>query len=189
MRRLLLCCGWLLAACATSSGAVKEEGKGGGADASEYYPMAPGTAWTYEVKLLGNVQEQEVSLVKRGDDGFVQASTGEELLADSYGVRDRKRYLLRNPLVAGTKWTNVVSVSSVEHYEIVAVDQPCEAPAGTWEKCVIVESRNRVDPKHTLVMETTFAPGVGIVKLSTVLEKDGEQIPQTSLTLLKFARP
>jgi hypothetical protein len=39
-----------------------------------------------------------------------------------------------------------------------------------------------------LVNEMTFAPGVGIVRLTTVLESNGKQIPQSSLALLKFSR-
>ena len=120
------------------------------------------------------------------DDGFVEDSMGAKLMADPYGVRDQKRYLLRNPIAAGNKWTNVVSVSSVETYEILAVGQPCEAPGGHWENCVIVESRNRVKEGTTLVNEVTFAPGVGIVKLATVLEAGERQIPQSTLSLLKF---
>ena len=38
----------------------------------------------------------------------------------------------------------------------------------------------------TLVNEVTFAPGVGIVKLATVLEAGERQIPQSTLSLLKF---
>ena len=104
-------------------------------------------------------------------------------------MRDQKRYLLRNPIAAGTKWTNVVSVSSVEAYEITAANQPCDAPAGKWEGCVVVESRNRVEEGTVLVNEMTFAPGVGIVRLSTVLESNGKQIPQSTLALSKFNTP
>ena len=62
-------------------------------------------------------------------------------------------------------------------------------PAGKWTGCVVVESRNRVEEGTTLVNEMTFAPGVGIVRLSTVLESNGKQIPQSTLALLKFAPP
>ncbi len=185
MKQAMLCC--LLAACATTSGAPKPTAAARAA--AEFYPLEPGTEWTYEVALLGGKQEQQVKLLERDGEGFVRASTGEELLADDYGVRDRKRYLLRNPVVAGTKWTNVVSVSSIERYEILAVDQPCEAPAGTWEGCVVVESRNRVDESATLVNELTFAPGVGIVQISTVLEHHDQRVPQSTLRLLTFVAP
>ena len=52
-----------------------------------------------------------------------------------------------------------------------------------------VESRNRVEEGTTLVNEMTFAPGVGIVRLSTVLESNGKRIPQSTLALVKFSPP
>jgi hypothetical protein len=154
--------------------------------AAEFYPLAVGNQWTYEVQLLGEKRTIDVSTLKKNPEGFVEDSTGAQFLADSYGVRDQKRYLLRNPIETGTRWTNVVSVSSIENYEIVAAQQACEAPAGKWEGCVVVESRNRVEEGTVLVNEMTFAPGVGIVRLNTVLESNGKQIPQSSLALLKF---
>lgn len=186
MNRLLLVSILALVGCTTSSSAEQPTSKKQAPNAAVFYPLAVGTTWTYEVKLLGEARTIDVSMLKQTSDGFTEDSTGAQFLADSYGVRDQKRYLLRNPVETGTKWTNVVSVSSVENYEIVASEQPCDAPAGKWEGCVIVESRNRVEEGTVLVNEMTFAPGVGIVRLSTVLESNGKQIPQSTLSLLKF---
>jgi hypothetical protein len=157
--------------------------------ASSFYPFELGTRWSYEVNQLGHTSVIEVAMLKRTDEGFIEDSTGAQLSSDAYGVRDQKRYLLRNPVEVGNKWTNVVSVSSIESYEIVSVNQRCDAPAGKWEGCVVVEARNRVQEGTTLVNEMTFAPGVGIVRLATVLESNGRQIPQTGLSLLKFSLP
>lgn len=154
--------------------------------AAEFYPLGIGTTWSYEVKLLGETRMIDVTTLRKNSDGFVEDSTGAQFLIDGFGVRDQKRYLLRNPIATGTKWTNVVSVSSVEAYEITASGQPCDAPAGKWDGCVVVESRNRVEEGTTLVNEMTFAPGVGIVRLSTVLESNGKRIPQSTLALVKF---
>lgn len=173
--------------CKTTTVADKPEGARVGA--ADFYPMIIGAKWTYEVNLLGEKRVIDVSMLRQGADGFMEDSTGAQLLADAYGVRDQKRYLLRNPIEGGTKWTNVVSVSSVEHYEILAANQPCEAPAGKWEGCVVVESKNRVEEGKTLVNEMTFAPGVGIVRLETVLEAGGKRIPQSTLLLQKFSKP
>ena len=38
---------------------------------------------------------------------------------------------------------------------------PCDAPAGSFNHCVRVEARNRVDAQTTLVNALTFAEGVG----------------------------
>ena len=156
------------------------------ASAADYYPLAVGTSWTYEVNLLGEKRHLDIKMTRADSSGFVEDSTGAQLTSDSFGVRDQKRYLLRNPVEAGTKCTNVVSVSSVEHYEIIAADQPCDAPAGAFTGCVIVQSTNRIEEGKVLVNEMTFAPGVGIVKLSTVLESNGQRTPQSALLLTKY---
>jgi hypothetical protein len=187
MNRLILCFALALAACTTPSkttAPTKPE-----ITAGEFYPLSIGVTWSYEVKLLGETRMIDVTTLRKNGDGFVEDSTGAQFLVDGFGVRDQKRYLLRNPIATGTKWTNVVSVSSVEAYEIIAANQPCDAPAGKWEGCVVVESRNRVEEGTTLVNEMTFAPGVGIVRLSTVLESNGKHIPQSTLALVKFKPP
>ena len=136
--------------------------------------------------MLGEKRKLPVSIVKVVD-GLAEDSTGARMLADAWGVRDERRYLLRNPIETGTRWNNVVSPSSVENYEIISTEQPCDAPAGHWDGCVIVESRNRIDATKTLVNEITLAPGVGIVRMATTLEDQGKRLPQSQLTLLKFA--
>lgn len=176
----------LVCSCATSSGAPAGDQKGSARSASDYFPLKVGTAWEYEASMLGEKRTLPVAILKVVD-GVAEDSTGARLMADAWGVRDERRYLLRNPLEAGTRWNNVVSPSSVENYQILAVDQPCDAPAGRWEGCVIVESRNRIDESKTLVNEITLAPGVGIVRMATTLDDGGRRLPQSQLTLLKFA--
>jgi hypothetical protein len=157
--------------------------------AADFFSWTLGTRWTYEVQLLGATESKEVALVKRTSDGFLEDSTGARFLADAFGVRDQKRYLLRNPVAAGTTWTNVVSVSSVETYEVLATGQPCDARAGHWKDCVVVESRNRIEAGKTLVNEYTLAPGVGIVRLATFLDAGKGRLPQARLELVAFLRP
>lgn len=189
MKRLMMLASMALAACAAPATSTTRAPSEPSASAADFYPLAIGTTWAYEVRLLGETRRIAVSILRRSDDGFAIDSTGAAFLADSFGVRDQKRYLLRNPIAAGTKWTNVVSVSSVENYEIVSAGQPCDAPGGNWEGCVVVESRNRVQEGTTLVNEMTFAPRVGIVRLSTVLDSNGKRIPQSTLSLLEYTPP
>lgn len=187
MNRMILLCALAATACTTASKTTAPSKPQ--VTAGDFYPLRLGVTWSYEVKLLGETRTIEVTTLRKNGEGFVEDSTGAQFLVDGFGIRDQKRYLLRNPIAAGTKWTNVVSVSSVEAYEIIAANQPCDAPAGKWEGCVVVESRNRVEEGTTLVNEMTFAPGVGIVRLSTVLESNGKQIPQSTLALVKFSPP
>jgi hypothetical protein len=154
----------------------------------DYFAWAPGTRWTYEVGLLGSTQTKEVRLVRRTPDGWLEDSTGARFLADAFGVRDQKRYLLRNPVAAGTTWTNVVSVSSTETYEILATGQPCSARGGQWQDCVVVQSTNRIEAGKVLINEYTLAPGVGIVRLATSLDAGKGRLPQARLELVGFLR-
>lgn len=160
-------------------------GGGGGADAAIYYPLAVGNRWTYQVKLLGEASEQTVR-IEREVGGVFFDNQGGQLSVDAFGITDRKRYLLREPVEAGGEWTNVVSVSSTERYRILEVGPPCVVPAGRFERCVRVESRNRLDAKTTLVNEITFAPRVGIVRIQVVAETGGQRIPQTELLLKSY---
>lgn len=174
----------VLSACATPSGS-SGSAKANAHRSSEYFPLTVGVSWEYEATMLGEKRTLPVSILKVVD-GVAEDSTGAKLQADAWGVRDDRRYLLRDPIESGTKWNNVVSPSSIENYQIIAADQPCDAPAGKWDGCVIVESRNRIDQTKTLVNEMTLAPGVGIVKMATTLEEEGKRLPQSHLVLLKF---
>lgn len=153
--------------------------------ASDFYPLAVGNRWVYDSNMLGEKGTDEIKLVREAE-GFIVDSNDSKLAADAYGVRDDKRYLLRNPVALGTRWTNVVSVSSVERYEIISAGQPCDAPAGSFENCVVVQSKNRVKAGLDLVMEMTFAPKVGIVRIITELDDNGRRVRQTSRALVSW---
>lgn len=153
--------------------------------AAAYYPLAVGNRWTYQVKLLAETSEQTV-VIQREDRGVFFDSQGGQLSVDAFGINDRRRYLLREPVEAGRSWTNVVSVSSTERYRILEVAAPCEAPAGRFEGCVRVESRNRLNEQTTLVNEMTLAPGVGIVRIEVAAESGGQRIPQSELLLKSY---
>src|SRR5262249_21502885 len=151
---------------------------------AEYYPLAVGNRWTYQANLLGERRVRQVEIVKQEGNYFID-NQGGELTVDALGIRDRKRYLIREPLVIGSSWTNVVSVSSVEYYGVRDVGC-CDAPAGHFDDCVRVEGRNRVDDRTTLVNELTLAAGTGIVRVEVVAEVEGKRVPQTQLLSTRF---
>src|SRR5690606_3545730 len=122
--------------------------------ADAYYPLAVGNRWTYRAKVLNETTERAVTIVDQAD-GFYRDTMGGKLMADPYGVRDDRRYLLRTPVRPGHTWTNVVSVSSVEHYQILDVAN-CEVPAGRFKDCVRVEGRNPIDNERALLSRWTF---------------------------------
>lgn len=179
----------VLAGCAGAGCARRVETAGGGVEGTppaEYYPLAVGNRWTYDVRFLGQELQHSVELVGQREDGRFVDREGNAIGVDAYGVGDGKRYLLRPPLAPGHQWTTVVSVSSIERNEVLSVGKPCRAAAGAFADCVVVESRNRVDPKTTLVNTLTFARGVGIVRVETVAEVEGERVPQATRDLASF---
>lgn len=189
MKRSAVVGGWALVVVAlVGSGCAKnievEDKPRAPTQLTEYYPLAVGNTWHYLVNSRAD-KPVEVTILKE-EGGFFHDSQGGQLMADSFGIRDQKRYLLRGPLEAGKSWTNVVSVSSTERYQILQVGVPCEAPAGTFQDCVQVEGRNRVDTDTTLVNTFTFAPGVGLVRIQVDAEREGRRIPQTWLELTSF---
>ncbi len=153
--------------------------------AKDFQPLNIGTTWKYELTLLGSARAVDVSLVKQ-EGQFTLDSTGAKFAVDQFGLRDDKRYLLRNPVTVGTSWTNVVSVSSIERYQILSAGQPCQEAGQQFDACVVVLSRNTIREDKVLENELTFAKGVGIVRGSTVLVDKGQRIPQSSLVLLRF---
>lgn len=179
-----------LAAALVINGCAKRVDAGGASapassdSVASYYPLAVGNRWTY---LVNGREDKPVDVeILHEADGYFVDSQGGQLRADAFGVRDPKRYLLRGPLEAGVSWTNVVSVSSTERYQIVQAGVPCEAPAGTFQNCVRVEARNRVDQGTTLIGAWTYAPGVGMVRMEMVAEREGRRIPQTWLELKSY---
>lgn len=153
--------------------------------AQDYYPLAVGNRWTYDTNFLGDRRERSVEIVAVRD-GYYVDNEGAQLTVDGLGVRDQKRYLLRDPIQVGSAWTNVVSASSIEHYRIAELGAPCRVPAGTFENCIRVESRNRKDEQRTLVNELTFAPAVGIVRIELTLESGGKRVPQSVFELKQY---
>ncbi|MBN1204453.1 MAG: hypothetical protein JXB05_05980 [Myxococcaceae bacterium] len=175
--------GWSGCASNTAAEQPPRESEGAGSVA-DYYPLAVGNSWTYAVNGRSDKQV-EVKILKE-EEGFFHDSQGGQLRVDSFGIRDQKRYLLRGPVETGRSWTNVVSVSSTERYQILRAGGPCEAPAGVFQNCVEVEGRNRVDADTTLINTFTFAPGVGIVRIQLDAERGGRRIPQTWLELTAY---
>ena len=157
-------------------------------DSARYFPLAVGNRWTYEATYLGERSTRQVEVVAFRDGNYVDKD-GRALRVDREGVRDQVRYLLHEPISVGATWTSVVAPGSAEHYRILSVRSPCEAPAGKFPDCVEVESRTLADPKtpaRLLVNRVTFAAGVGIVRVRTALEEGTKSAPTAELVLTSF---
>jgi hypothetical protein len=147
-----------------------------------------GNTWRYEATYLGERSTRQVQMVAFRDGNYVDGD-GRTLRVDREGVRDQVRYLLHEPLTVGATWTSVVAPGSAEHYKVLSVHAPCEAPAGKFPDCVEVESRTLADPKtpgRLLVNRVTFAAGVGIVRVRTALEEGTKSAPTAELLLTAY---
>lgn len=177
MTRSLLPFGAALVACLLAAGcrttpAPVAEAKTPLMRVEDLFPLRVGSRWTYEVRGAGQIGTQSVAIVGEEDGWFVD-SQGGRLRVDAFGLRDPNRYLLRAPIEAGTTWSNVESVQSIEHHEIIEAGSPCTVKAGTWARCVVVRSTNAVTPTRVFVLESTFAEGVGLVAQRTLQEEKG----------------
>jgi hypothetical protein len=158
---------------------------------ADFLPLAIGNEWVYRdespaVPVEARGRTRTVRILERTKDGYFKDSEGTELRADPDCVHDRGRRLLCAPFEAGKSWSSVVSVSSTERYEIVAVGERVATPAGTFDGCVRVRARNRASPSTELVNELTFAPGVGIVRVETASIVGGKVTPQVRAVLERY---
>jgi hypothetical protein len=178
-----------LSACASGGGrAGGSTGElGSTTTAADYVPLKPGASWTYDVAYPGQNGEMTVTLVGEKD-GFVIDDKNGAFRLTQDGLRDRDRYLIKHPLVAGTKWSSVVGPSAVEHAEIVSVGSPCETVGGAFADCLVVLSQIRRDASMSLRIRWTWAKGVGLAKFETEAEVQGKGvIPQVKQSLKHYA--
>lgn len=157
----------------------------------EYFPLAIGNQWVYvdqspALPATKRGVQRTVRILNRTADGFFRDNERGELRVDGDCVRDRVRRLLCQPLTPGATWTSVVSVSSTERYEIASRDEAVETPAGRFEGCVRVRAHNRATPSTDHVLEITYAPRVGPVRIETYVVVDGKVTPQVKAVLQSY---
>lgn len=167
---------------ATRAGAAAEAGHA----LAEYLPLAVGNRWIYETYFQGQHQaDLVVEIVKRQGDVYIDNRPHpSHLIVDGEGIRDgNRRYLLKAPLTAGTRWMSVADVRTVEHYRILTVGRRVSLPAGNFTDCLVVRMQVRLDDKRAMQNDMTFAPGVGIVRITTRLLDGSREIPQADMRL------
>jgi hypothetical protein len=128
-----------------------------------------------------------VRILSRSADGFYRDSQRGELRADADCIRDRSRRLLCAPVEVGRTWVSVTGVSSTERYEVVATGERIETPAGVFSGCVRVRAHARAGPQAENVLELTYAPGVGPVRIETYSVVEGQAKLQISAELKAYS--
>jgi len=159
---------------------------------ADYFPLAVGNEWVYADRSpqLSHAEqagrERKVRILRRDAEGFYHDDAHGQLRADADCLRDRLRRLLCRPFETGKGWVSVVSVNSTERYEIAAVGERVATPAGTFDGCIRVRAHNRAGRDTDQVLETTYAPGVGVVRLETFAVVKGLVTPQVRAELKSY---
>lgn len=184
---LVGCLGCVAAGCATAPVGVVPE-----AHARDFQALAVGTSWTYRA-TPGRVEPQTLKIVAF-DKGYFVDDRGGRLAPRTDGLFDGKRFLLQDPLVVGHAWSAKADDQSLERYTVDATDVAVTVPAGTFSGCVQVTGRQMViDEKSkqpvTLAVTSTWAPGVGVVRVEFVVQTGGAAPVTTSLTELVAFSP
>jgi hypothetical protein len=174
------------AACAGSPSAPPPRPAASGL--AEFFPLAIGNEWVYRDESPALPAERRgamrtVRILERTADGYFRDNERGELRFDAECLRDRSRRLLCAPLEKGHSWSSVVSVSSTERYEIAEVGESVETPAGRFDGCVRVRAHNRAGPTTDHVLEITYAPRVGPVRIETFAVVGGKAAPQIRAVL------
>ena len=186
--RSLLPLALLAGACAGSPAAPARPPATGLAD---FFPLAIGNEWVYRDESPALPADRRgatrtVRILDKTPDGYFRDNERGELRLDAECLRDRNRRLLCAPLEKGRSWSSVVSVSSTERYEIAEVGETVQTPAGRFAGCVRVRAHNRAGPTTDHVLEITYAPGVGPVRIETFAVVGGKAAPQIRAVLQAY---
>jgi hypothetical protein len=176
------------ASCATSGEAPIKHVPRTGLVAADYYPLAEGWKWAYDLEKDGDKMLAVYAVTERNADGAtIQAGT-ERLdyavtpegiaQSDSGGVGD---YVLKNPLTKGATWPVAGGTALV-----VSTTEEVTVDAGHFYDCAVVEV-TRTDPPR--LARTTFAPDVGPIAIELQVQEGGKYVVKTRARLRSVTKP
>jgi hypothetical protein len=160
------------------------------ADPTTHFPLAIGNEWTW-IDLSpqsgnGPPIRRTVRIVGKDAEGYYVDSQKGTLRSAHGCIQDRSRRILCAPFDVDRAWTSIVSETSTERYQIGATGVIATVPAGTFEGCVLVRARNRAGADAEILLETTYAPGVGPVRIETFALVGGRKVPQVRAELASY---
>jgi len=195
MRRMLL--GSLLlvlgvagvAGCATNAASGNEIRPRPNLTAADYYPLAMGWKWAYDVEHDGvNVLATYAVIERAGDTATVQAGqdrltyavTAQGISQADAGITGD--FVIKNPIAQGAEWP----VASGQA-RIISVNADFKMDSGEhYLGCIVVEV-TRTDPVR--ITRTTFAPDVGPVALEMQVQDGARFLTTTRARLRAVTRP
>lgn len=157
--------------------------------ARDLVPLAIGNQWDYRVSADGGGATSSVKIVDKDAQGFFIDSLGNRLAPRTDGLFDGDRFLVQEPIEEGHQWIAVPKdqPNVVERYRIASVSASVRVPAGSFEGCVEVEAEQVVQ-QGVMKMTWTFAPGVGLIRISQRVAPTGAAERTTmTMELVKYA--
>ncbi|NLH47967.1 MAG: hypothetical protein GX444_05105 [Myxococcales bacterium] len=156
--------------------------------ATDYYPLAVGNAWTYDIAEEGGGRRQTTEIVYRRQYNKYYFNNGEILLiaGDRSLVNAKGVTVLENILRPGYQWFD-----NEMEFRVAAVDRPLDVPAGRFNRTVEVTWTSKfpgdrpIDSKtpptlnpgpnpRIFIYRTTYARGIGKVREElTTIQPDG----------------
>lgn len=136
----------------------------------DYYPLARGSYWKYEVTKANHAKKSfvtwRVTKVTKAKGGFIYQvwptpmivdDEAMELLVVAEGVQEKSdgSWILKFPLEKGSEWS-----TNGQKLRVVGYSEPCRGPHFESGACVTVET---IDQGIKLRVLTTYARGIGPV--------------------------
>jgi hypothetical protein len=178
----------LVSGCATTDGAAGKHVPRTGLTATDYFPLAQGWKWAYDLehdgqKVLGiySVEERTAdgATILTGAERLSYAVTAEGMAQrDGGGVGD---FVLKNPVVKDATWP--VSGGTAR---IVSTTDEVTVGAGHFYDCAVVEVTRANPPR---LARTVFAPDVGPIVIEVQVQQGGQYVTMTRATLRSATKP
>ena len=164
---------------------------------SEYYPLAKGNSWKYQVHTATNTNIStvvwRVTSVDKTKEGIIYqvwpapSDSDDEammLWISSSGLEETTSGVLipKSPIVAGERWTTAKS-SHHHKFHVLSVDQPCHEGSISSENCLTVEDE---DDALRFRIITTYAKGIGPIRYEYYSKKAPEVRPIQTVELISY---
>jgi hypothetical protein len=178
----------LLAGCATTEGGAGKHVPRTGLQAADYFPLAEGWKWAYDLEKDGDKILGIYAVVERNAQGATIMAGPEKLTyavspegmaqMDANGVGD---FVLKNPIKKDATWP--VSGGTAR---VVSTTEEVTVDAGHFYDCAVVEV-TRADPPR--IARTIFAPDVGPVVIEVQVQENGKYVVATRARLRSLTKP
>ena len=179
----------LVSACATTGGGSDAVRPRAGLTAADYYPLADGWKWAFDVEQEGtNIlatyvvleRKEAIAVVQAGDERLTYVVTPDGVAQfDGGAIGD---YVIKNPIKQGAEWAVAggrARIASVN--EEVTIES-----VGRYAGCVVVEV-TRAEPAR--VTRTVFAPDLGPVALEMQVQEGQKFVTKVRARLRAVTKP